>query len=68
MTEYVHELRPRPSTHFVRLDAVASVLAAMDDEPFSSPEERAAKFEALLGLKGFQVVQAIPTFPERAIR
>jgi len=66
MTEHLHELDTRPTRS--TLDIIASVLGKLDNEAFTSPEGRAYRFAALLSLEGKQVLDAIPAFPERAIR
>lgn len=64
MTEHLHELRPLRST----IDILVGVLGKLDNAEFHSPEDRARRFAALLSLEGKQVLDAIPAFPERAIR
>lgn len=64
MTEHLHELRPLRST----IDILVGVLGKLDNAEFHSPEDRAKRFAALLSLEGKQVLDAIPAFPERAIR
>jgi hypothetical protein len=66
MTEHLHELESRPSR--TTLEILASVLGKLDNEPFSSPKERATRFAALLSLEGLGVYPSVPAFPERAIR
>lgn len=58
MTEHVHELEDRPSRS--TLDIIAAVLGKLDNEPFSSPAERAKRCAALLSLEGHQILPAIP--------
>lgn len=58
MTEYLHELDARPSR--TTLDILVHVLGKMDNEPFSSPKDRATRFTALLSLEGKQVLDAVP--------
>ena len=64
MTEHVHELEDRPSR--TTLDIIAAVLGKLDNEPFSSPAEKAKRCAALFALNGVQVLPAIPM--PRAIR
>lgn len=66
MAEYLHELESRPSR--TTLDILVHVLGKLDNEPFGSPKDRATRFAALLSLEGKQVLDAVPAFPERAIR
>jgi len=56
MTEYLHDLKPPRST----MEIIISVLSKLDNEPFSSPEDRARRFAALLSLEGKQILDAIP--------
>jgi len=64
MTEHLHELKP-PRTTF---DILVAILGKLDNEPFTSPEDRAKRFAALLSLEGKMVLDAIPIHHERAIR
>lgn len=64
--EHLHELEPRPTRS--TLDILVHALGKLDNIGFGSPMERAKHFQHLLSLEGKQVLDAIPTFPERAVR